>query len=253
MAHATRALIYNSPTHLFVGPPVAVTNAVVAVIQQMVCANDGCGYCAQCQGIYTRSSAHLLWIEPEQNYTRDIIEPVFEALSLQRAADDYCFIVLARAERLGQATANALLKSLEEPPHGYRFMLLTAHERRLLPTIRSRAIVHIVAGADDRELHQNPLFMHFTDRKKLNPIQFLQALDALDLSDQESGELLDVITQDLQEKSIQRMLDKKVALEGMQKATFFMNAAMLPPQSGSSKIFWKNLYLKNLSITKEDS
>ncbi len=251
MVDATSALIRNNPTHLFVGPATAVSNTVIATIQKMVCAQDGCGYCTVCQGIYTHSSAHLLWIEPEQNYTRDMIEPLFETISLKRAPDDYCFIVLAKAERLGQATANALLKSLEEPPQGYRFMLLTAHERQLLPTIRSRAILHTVAGVDDRELHENTLFMHFTDAKKLNPMQFLQALDALDLSDQESIELFDVITQTLQRSSIQQLLEKKkTAAAVTQKTVSFMHAATLLPQSGSSKIFWKNMYLKNMSVQK---
>jgi hypothetical protein len=250
MADATRALIHNNPTHLFVGPAVAVTNAVVAAIQQMVCLQNGCGYCTLCQGIYTRSSAHLLWIEPEQNYTRDLIEPIFETLSLQRAVDDYCFIVLTKAERLGQAPANALLKSLEEPPMGYRFMLLTAHERQLLPTIRSRAIVHTVVGVDDRSLHENTLFMHFTGLKLLSPMQFLQALDALDLSDQESIELFDVILQALQRSSIQQMDNSKKVSAVAQKTVFFTQAAALLPQSGSSKIFWKNLYLKIQSLQK---
>lgn len=248
MVDATSALIRSNPTHLFVGPAVAVSHAVVAAIQQTICTQNGCGYCSVCQGIYTRSSAHLLWIEPENNYTRDMIEPIFEALSLKRSSDDYCFIVLAKAERLQQATANALLKSLEEPPHGYRFLLLTAHEKLLLPTIRSRAIVHTIVGADDRELHENPLFMHFTGATVLHAMQFLQALDSLDLSDQESAELFDVIAHALQRSSIQQLLEKKKSAGmAVQKTVSFMQAATLLPQSGSSKIFWKNLYLKNMS------
>lgn len=53
--------------------------------------------------------------------------------------------ILGDAERLvpqesSQEAANALLKLLEEPPAGSLFLLTTEEPRRLLPTIRSRAV-----------------------------------------------------------------------------------------------------------------
>jgi DNA polymerase-3 subunit delta' len=53
--------------------------------------------------------------------------------------------ILGDAERLvsqesSQEAANALLKLLEEPPAGSLFVLTTVDPRRLLPTIRSRAV-----------------------------------------------------------------------------------------------------------------
>jgi DNA polymerase III subunit delta' len=53
--------------------------------------------------------------------------------------------VIGDAERLvpqesSQEAANALLKLLEEPPPGSLFLLTTVDPRRLLPTIRSRAV-----------------------------------------------------------------------------------------------------------------
>lgn len=47
-------------------------------------------------------------------------------------------VLLAPAERLHAVAANALLKTLEEPPAGLRFILLSAAPQRLLPTVRSR-------------------------------------------------------------------------------------------------------------------
>jgi hypothetical protein len=243
MVSPTPEVIIRNPTHLFVGPAGATTHAVVAMLQHLLCTQKGCGYCTACQGIYAHSSAHLLWLEPENNYTRDTIEPIFDLLSLQRAEGDHFFIVLSQAERLQAATANALLKSLEEPPRGYHFILMTAHERLVLPTIRSRALVHPVAPSGLHAVPDNQLYAHFVGSTSLNPVQFLQALDQLDLSDQESAELFDRIMQDLQRMIIEKrstalsvnMLHKRVAA--------CMHAATMPPQSGSSKIFWKNLYL----------
>ena len=47
-------------------------------------------------------------------------------------------VVIYPAETMNTASANALLKKLEEPPQGVLFILVTHQPQRLLPTIRSR-------------------------------------------------------------------------------------------------------------------
>lgn len=47
-------------------------------------------------------------------------------------------VLLAPAERLNPSAANALLKTLEEPPPGLAFLLVSSRPERLLPTILSR-------------------------------------------------------------------------------------------------------------------
>jgi DNA polymerase-3 subunit delta' len=49
-------------------------------------------------------------------------------------------IVIVEADRLHPSAANALLKTLEEPPAGRHFLLVTSRPQRLLPTVRSRCI-----------------------------------------------------------------------------------------------------------------
>lgn len=46
------------------------------------------------------------------------------------------------AERMNAVTANALLKTLEEPPGDMRFLLASEAAHQLLPTIRSRCLSH---------------------------------------------------------------------------------------------------------------
>lgn len=50
-------------------------------------------------------------------------------------------ILLHPAEAMNTATANALLKLLEEPPSSTQFLLVSSHPSRLLATIRSRCQV----------------------------------------------------------------------------------------------------------------
>ncbi|MCC6608251.1 MAG: DNA polymerase III subunit delta' [Burkholderiales bacterium] len=52
------------------------------------------------------------------------------------------------AEAMNVATANALLKSLEEPPEGTLLLLVSSDPQRLLPTVRSRCQAVTVAPPD---------------------------------------------------------------------------------------------------------
>ena len=65
--------------------------------------------------------------------------------------------ILAEADRLiaqeaSQEAANALLKLLEEPPAGSVFVLTTVEPRRLLPTMRSRAVPVRLGRLSDAEV-----------------------------------------------------------------------------------------------------
>ncbi len=47
-------------------------------------------------------------------------------------------VILENADKMGDASRNALLKTLEEPPEGTYFILLSSRKGRILPTIISR-------------------------------------------------------------------------------------------------------------------
>jgi replication-associated recombination protein RarA len=68
-------------------------------------------------------------------------------------------IVIEDAHLLTIEAQNALLKTLEEPPEGTVLILAAAHERALLPTIRSRTQI-ISIGRLERERLES----HFEDR-----------------------------------------------------------------------------------------
>jgi DNA polymerase-3 subunit delta' len=57
-------------------------------------------------------------------------------------------VVLAPAETLNPASANALLKMLEEPPPATRFVLVSDALDDVLPTIRSRCVLQRVAAPE---------------------------------------------------------------------------------------------------------
>ncbi len=81
----------------------------------------------------------LRWVEPEGAVIRvDAVRGlvVFSQGTPQAGARKVA--VVADAHALNRSAANALLKTLEEPPAGTHLLLCTGHPGRLLPTIRSR-------------------------------------------------------------------------------------------------------------------
>jgi DNA polymerase-3 subunit delta' len=63
-------------------------------------------------------------------------------------------VIVDTADDLNPNAANALLKSLEEPPPRTVFLLLTSEPGRLLPTIRSRCRFLPLAPLSDADLHR---------------------------------------------------------------------------------------------------
>ena len=80
----------------------------------------------------------------EPPYTMEMIRALIGEAERAPFQSDHKFFILDQAEDMLPAAANALLKTLEEPLASIHFILLTNDEKKILPTIRSRAIkVHM--------------------------------------------------------------------------------------------------------------
>ena len=130
-----------SHAYLFVGAPGSgKLDAAWALAQALLCENDGCGACDACVRVarHTHPDVHVYEPESATGYliaqVRDLLEDV--ALSPIRAPRKV--YIIDRAEQLRANTANALLKTLEEPPTHTVFILLGTSTDVMLPTIVSR-------------------------------------------------------------------------------------------------------------------
>jgi DNA polymerase-3 subunit delta' len=81
--------------------------------------------------------------------TVEEIRRVSRFLSMTSFDGGYRVVIVDPAEDMNTSAANALLKSLEEPPPRTIFILITHSPGRLLPTIRSRCQVMRLQPLDD--------------------------------------------------------------------------------------------------------
>jgi len=75
---------------------------------------------------------------PSRQIRIDQIRELQDFLTIGTHRGGFRVILVRPAEAMNAATANALLKSLEEPPAGTVFLLVSSAPDRLLPTVRSR-------------------------------------------------------------------------------------------------------------------
>jgi DNA polymerase III subunit delta' len=128
---------------LFAGPAgVGKKTLAVAVGRALVCQKGGleaCGECAACRRASRGHHPDLQLVGPDGAAIR--IETVRELVrqigGLPFEARARAFVV-DEAHLMTEQAANALLKSLEEPPPTSHVFLVSASAQGLLPTIRSR-------------------------------------------------------------------------------------------------------------------
>lgn len=133
--------------HLFTGPEgIGKASAARAWAYRALCANpqdmDGCGRCPSCVKLANESHPDLMWVQPDGATIR--IAQAREIASATRYRPNegrWRVIVIEQCEKMGEAAANALLKTLEEPGGQTLFILITSFPNLLLPTIRSRCAI----------------------------------------------------------------------------------------------------------------
>ena len=127
--------------YLFVGAPGSgKLEAAYALAQALLCEDDGCGACDACVRVARHTHPDVHYFAPESatgyliSQTRELLEDV--GLAPIRAKRKV--YIIDRAEQMRANTANALLKTIEEPPSTVTFILLGTSTDLILPTIVSR-------------------------------------------------------------------------------------------------------------------
>ncbi len=102
-------------------------------------AGQHCGQCKSCLLLAAGNHPDLLLLQPEgTSLGVDEIRRLTDFTQGRAQQHGHKVIIVRHAERMTEAAANALLKTLEEPPAGCFLLLCTAQAQRLKPTILSR-------------------------------------------------------------------------------------------------------------------
>jgi len=131
-----------SHAYLLGGPPLVGRMTLArACAQALLCTEDDapCGACRACRNVSAGVHPDLHIVEPRTaNLLIEQVRDLQHQAALSPVEAPYKVFILRRIEQATTAAANALLKTLEEPPaHVVLFLTLTEGEQTL-PTVASR-------------------------------------------------------------------------------------------------------------------
>ena len=103
-----------------------------------------CGSCWSCRNIDTDQHPDVIQVGLDPERTAPIISvrqarELISKLTLRPYNAKQRFVIIDPADGMRAETANALLKTFEEPPRDTGFVLVCESAQRLLPTVRSRS------------------------------------------------------------------------------------------------------------------
>ncbi|MGN0867801.1 MAG: hypothetical protein ACI4SG_09030 [Oligosphaeraceae bacterium] len=100
-----------------------------------------CGHCRNCQLFRNNAYSEFFTVAPESKISTIRVEKIREFnqdMALSTPDGMLKFGMVVQADAMMPESANAFLKTLEEPSPQVMFLLLTTRPQALLPTIRSR-------------------------------------------------------------------------------------------------------------------
>lgn len=134
-----------APAYLFTGSRgTGKTSSARIIAKSLNCLSSDkpteipCGKCEVCRAIALGSALDVIEIDAASNTGVDNIREIIERAQFAPVQCRYKVYVIDECHMLSTAAFNALLKTLEEPPHRVIFVLATTDPQRVLPTIISR-------------------------------------------------------------------------------------------------------------------
>ncbi len=215
-------------------------------LQRQWCPTGGCTRCILCTNIMQRQHHCLVWVAPKNIYTREDLAPIFQRIQYAQDPGQYVAFVIERADCLTPACYNSLLKSLEEPPAGFYFLLLAERLQEVAETIRSRCIIEIFdAESADISFHRLGRFFVSAKYDAQAVHDFSAALEQQVPHEQETILLLDGLYAywSNKRKKLISSGSKADADDAERVLTLLGQALQEYPAPGSSKLIWRTLFM----------
>lgn len=143
----TNAIAQNITSHgyLFSGPHGTGKTTIARLLAKSLnCQNrkqaefEPCNKCQSCLEVNQGNALDLIEIDAASNRGIDEIRELKEGIMFRPAKSKYKVFIIDESHQLTKEAANALLKTLEEPPAHAVFILATTEIHKMIPTIQSR-------------------------------------------------------------------------------------------------------------------
>lgn len=144
--YLSRAVASDAVSHayLFVGPTGSgKITAAKALACALFCDDGGCGSCPTCRRVLSGFHPDVHEVHPEgaATYVIQQIRDIIHDVHLKPVQARRKIYIVGEAERFDAPSANAFLKTLEEPPDNVVIILMTRSYDAVMPTIASRCQV----------------------------------------------------------------------------------------------------------------
>ena len=224
---------------ILIGPPVPTETHCIQLIQKTMCPCNGCGSCPDCTALHNKQHYASLWLTSNKKYTLENIEPIFAQTKFKLEDTQHFFIIVERADLLSTLCQNKLLKLVEEPPQGYRFIFLAERENNFVLPLKSRCITQYITASE--------IIIHDILIKQLTNLtpDLYTLFEYINIQCPTEPDTLLIIDQLMRyiNQLYKKTNDNEEQEHIKQQLSLITQAIKEPLPQGSSKIFWRNFVI----------